>query len=204
MPVRHALLLALLLAASRLPAQQVTIHVAPDGRDGWSGRPARPNAARTDGPVASPERARDLLRSLRLAGRLPGGGRILLQSGDYTLARPLALTARDSGAPGAPTVIEGRRGQGVALRGSAPVRGWRRVGPGLYTARAPRVAGGDFRFRELLLRGRRQTLARFPNSAPEAPLTGGMLTVEETASADKNSFHFRQGQIPWARWGAFE
>ncbi len=204
MPVRHALLLALLLAASRLPAQQVTIHVAPDGRDGWSGRLARPNGTRTDGPVASPERARDRLRELRSAGRLGGGGRILLHGGLYTLARPLELTVRDSGAPGAPTVIEGLRGQGVTLRGSAPVRGWRRVGPGLYTAQAPRLAGGDFRFRELFLRGRRQTLARFPNAARDAPLTGGMLTVEETASAEKNSFHFRQGQIPWARWRSFE
>jgi hypothetical protein len=38
------------------------LYVSPDGNDAWSGTLAAPNAARTDGPFASLERARDGVR----------------------------------------------------------------------------------------------------------------------------------------------
>jgi hypothetical protein len=43
-------------------AAGVTVYVSPTGNDRWSGATAQPNAQGTDGPVATLERARDILR----------------------------------------------------------------------------------------------------------------------------------------------
>ena len=40
-------------------AAPVILHVATDGNDAWSGRSARPNGAKIDGPLASLTGARD-------------------------------------------------------------------------------------------------------------------------------------------------
>ena len=42
-----------------------TIYVSPDGNDNWSGRLKRPNRNRTDGPVASLEAARNVIRNMK-------------------------------------------------------------------------------------------------------------------------------------------
>jgi len=54
------LAVTLALAAGRSLAG--TYYVAPDGNDAWSGHLARPNAEKTDGPVASLAGARDAVR----------------------------------------------------------------------------------------------------------------------------------------------
>ena len=41
----------------------VIIFVAPNGNDAWSGSLAEPNAAKTDGPLATLERAREKIRA---------------------------------------------------------------------------------------------------------------------------------------------
>ena len=48
----------------------VELYVAPDGNDAWSGTRAKPNAEKTDGPLASLIGARNALRKLR-AGKAP-------------------------------------------------------------------------------------------------------------------------------------
>ncbi len=48
-------------------AHAETLYVAPDGNDAWSGRLARPNADRTDGPLASLQGARDAIRHQKAA-----------------------------------------------------------------------------------------------------------------------------------------
>ena len=68
----HAGCLALLVGASALAAPAAEhYYLAPDGNDQWSGRLAQPNAARTDGPFATPQRARDAVRQRRRAGTRP-------------------------------------------------------------------------------------------------------------------------------------
>ncbi len=56
---------AALLSGAAIAAEW---HVSPSGNDAWSGSLAEPNAGRTDGPVATPERARDAIRERRKAG----------------------------------------------------------------------------------------------------------------------------------------
>jgi hypothetical protein len=100
--------LALVVAAAGAAAPaggSTVIYVSPDGNDTWTGRLTAPNAAKTDGPLATPAAARDAVRKLRAAGSLKGGATIRLRSGTYCLAEPLILTPEDSGAEAAPLVV---------------------------------------------------------------------------------------------------
>ena len=42
-----------------------TFFIATDGNDGWSGTLGEPNAGRTNGPFATPVRARDAVREMK-------------------------------------------------------------------------------------------------------------------------------------------
>ena len=63
-----ALSSVVMVAVAAMPAQTeaMTIHVSPQGNDRWSGRFELPNAQRTDGPVATLERARDIIRARKV------------------------------------------------------------------------------------------------------------------------------------------
>ena len=58
-----------------------TFYVAPDGNDQWSGRIERPNAGRTDGPLASLAGARDAVRRLKSRGPLAEPVRVVVAGG---------------------------------------------------------------------------------------------------------------------------
>jgi hypothetical protein len=60
--------------ATAATAQNVVLFVATDGNDQWSGTLAEPSAAKTDGPFATLERARDEMRRIKARGGLPAGG----------------------------------------------------------------------------------------------------------------------------------
>ncbi|MBT7165945.1 MAG: hypothetical protein HN904_24405, partial [Victivallales bacterium] len=113
------------LAAFGEPLQ---LHVATNGDNAWSGRLAAPNATRTDGPFASLERARDEIRSLKVANTVPEGGVVVeIAGGVYEPDRPLELTAADGGTPTAPVVYRARPGETVRLVGGKVLRGWQPV-----------------------------------------------------------------------------
>ena len=49
-----------------------TVYVATTGNDAWSGKLPKPNAGKTDGPLATLAGAREALRRLKAAGGLQG------------------------------------------------------------------------------------------------------------------------------------
>ena len=65
------LIAAICIAAQPASGAGIAFHVSPAGNDSWSGTVAVPNAAGTDGPFRSPERARDAVRALKAAGKYP-------------------------------------------------------------------------------------------------------------------------------------
>ena len=54
--------------------EAMVLYVALDGNDAWSGALAGPNAAKTDGPFATLQRARDEIRKRKARGPLPADG----------------------------------------------------------------------------------------------------------------------------------
>jgi hypothetical protein len=146
-------LFALVLPA--LPAA-ATIYVAPDGKDAWSGGLARPNAAGTDGPVATLERARDILRQKKAAAAEER--RVVVADGRYQLTKPFVLTPEDGGA-----TYEAASEARPIFSGGKVIRGFRPLENGVWVAGVPEVANGSWYFDQLFVNGHRATRARTPN-----------------------------------------
>lgn len=79
--------------------------VSPAGNDQWSGKLAEPNAARTDGPFATPARACEAVRALRRARPLDRPIVVLFRGGRFELTKPLTLAPEDSGTKSSPLIL---------------------------------------------------------------------------------------------------
>jgi hypothetical protein len=112
------------LATSRTDA--ATLYVATNGNDAWSGHLAQPNRAKTDGPFASIQRARDEVRKMKREG-LTGGITVEIAGGIYQMSGPLEFTAADSGAAAAPIEYRATPGAPVRLVGGRVVSGFKPV-----------------------------------------------------------------------------
>ena len=98
--------------------------VATDGNDAWSGKLAKPNRAKTDGPLATVERARDArerivpaidaeLERIHKLGEALNKARALVLQGQPVDLGALGLKARR---PLTPAQREARRNNAVAAR----------------------------------------------------------------------------------------
>jgi hypothetical protein len=105
---------------------ELKLYVSANGNDTASGESASARGAK--GPFQTLERARDEIRALKQAGKLPDGGIVVeLQPGTYELAQPFALTAEDSGSEKCPITYRAKRGGEVRLVGGKVVSGFKPV-----------------------------------------------------------------------------
>lgn len=178
-------------------AAPLTLHVAPEGNDQWSGRLAQPNPERTDGPFATLPAALQAARQARQAGRAPDGVTVLLRGGVYPLAEPIILTPDDSGASAPqPLTIAAYRDEKPVLSGGRRITGWKPVAgqPGVWQAAVPEAAHRQWTFRALFIEGRRATRARTP--------TEGFFRIDGPSPQDKPvKLRFKPGDIraAWAQ-----
>ena len=157
-----AILFALFwMTVSTIPA--IEFHVAPDGNDAWSGKLARPNAARTDGPLASLTGARDAIRQWKQAGRLAEPIAVVVANGQYPLTTPLELNLADTGTAPAPISYEAAKGAHPVFSGGRAIHGWQPGAKGIWHAHLSDVADGHWYFEQLWVNGHRATRARTPN-----------------------------------------
>jgi hypothetical protein len=184
-------LLAACLCAGGAVAGPLTFYVAPAGNDGWSGNVASVNGSKTDGPLATLERA--LEKSRAAHHQEPGAEiRVVLRSGTYALDRPLILTPDDSG-----LVLAAYPRETPVVTGEGRLTGWRRssVNPNLWETRAPR----DWRFHELFVNGVRKDRARLP-------ATGFFHCAGGPIKDHPGQLRFHAGDVKesWARDGGVE
>ena len=148
----------------------VLLHVAPDGNDAWSGRLAAPNAARTDGPLATIRQARDQLRKLKAAGGFKQPVRVQIHGGTYRLSAPITFAPEDSGSETAPIAYAAAPGQRPILSGGVPVTGWKKQARGpIWAAIVSGVKEGQWHPRSLFVNGRRATPAPHAERRPRLP-----------------------------------
>ncbi|MDI9587227.1 MAG: hypothetical protein QM473_23595 [Acidobacteriota bacterium] len=113
---------ALALTASGCCLAADTFFVSPAGNDAWSGTLADPNAAGTDGPFATLDKARDAARALIAAGQVPPGGiTITVRGGVYPRATTFELTEADSGTAQAPVTFRAAPDEQVRLVGGITI-----------------------------------------------------------------------------------
>ncbi|MBP2302913.1 right-handed parallel beta-helix repeat-containing protein [Azospirillum picis] len=159
---------------------QTAFYVSTQGKDSWSGRLAAPNAAGTDGPFASLEKARDAMR----AGDTDT---TYVRGGTYRLDQTLTLDARDDGHS-----FLAYKGEAPVLSGGERVQGFTSEGNGLYSAKLSDANGLD-----VTIGGIRQHAAQTGDFDPANPATSGWhVTKAGSDGASKTSFNFKAGDIP--------
>ncbi|MGQ9729641.1 MAG: right-handed parallel beta-helix repeat-containing protein [Candidatus Zipacnadales bacterium] len=184
------LLVSTISMAGLTTAEPVTLYVAPNGNDLWSGQLAEVNANRTDGPLATVIGARDALRRLRAAGAATGSATVLLRGGVYWMPEPLVLEPRDSH-----ITFAAYGEERPVLSGGQRINGWHRGPGGVWSAPVPK----GWEFRQLFVNGQRRTRARSPNegwfiTAGKGPLLIDPATGEEHPQ-DAQAFVFTAGDL---------
>jgi len=173
-------------------AAPVTLYVAPNGNDAWTGTLKEANAGRTDGPLATPTGARDAIRRLRQQGTAEEAT-VLFRGGTYRLTEPLVLYPPDSR-----TTYAAQAGETPVLSGGRTIGGWKRGAGAVWTASVPGAADGAWEFQQLFVNGQRRPRARSPNEGyftivrkgPPARDAAGKETPQE-----RTAFVFRPGDI---------
>jgi hypothetical protein len=138
----------------------MTLYVSPEGSDRWSGLLAQPNVAKTDGPVATLERARDLIRQSRNGTELREPVRIVVAGGIYTMTAPFVLAPQDSGTDRSSITYEAAPGVKPVFTGGRAITGLQLDGDGTWKTRIADVASGPWYFEQLFVNGRRAVRAR--------------------------------------------
>lgn len=175
----------------------LTLYVAPNGNDAWSGRLSAPNADGTDGPFATVTGARDAIRKLKAT--VSGPIEVQLREGVYRVSEPIMFTPEDSGSELARITYTCFGYEKPVISGGVPISGWKQEG-NLWVAELPEAAAGAWNFTALWVNGEYRWRARTPNSgylrtagkAPAVKDAAGKETPSTTA------FQFSPGDIrPW-------
>ena len=186
-------------ASCSLAAAAADLYVSTEGQDAWSGQSAEPNAAQTDGPFATLQRARDEIRRIKAGGELSEPLTVHVRAGLYALPQTLKLDAQDSGTAEAPVVWRGYQAERPELIGGRPVAGFQPHQGEILKADLRGQGLEGVVFRQLIFDGRRQHLARYPNFDPQNPYGGGWAYAdgkpvpmyEEVPGEDRRTLHYK-------------
>ncbi len=167
-----------MLSLAPSSAAAVTLHVAVNGNDAWSGKLATPNADNSDGPLATLAGARDAIRRLKNPREAVA---VKVADGVYSLKETLVFEPQDSGTADAPIIYEaadrahpvftgGRKIQGFVKdagnrggKGDSPIFADTKIGTVPWKVHLPDVEVGRWYFEDLYVNGRRAIRARSPN-----------------------------------------
>jgi hypothetical protein len=195
-----AVALLAILAAGAAGAGEIAVYVSPGGNDAWSGTSAEANPQKSDGPVATPEKARDLVRAWKAQpGEKTGAVHVYLRSGTYFFGRPLTLGPQDSGTPQSPVTWSAYKSERPTLSGGQPIAGWTTTtvnGREAWVAKMP--DSGPAFFRELWLEGKRLACARWPKKSTLE--VAGLSDQEKHDDWTKGSDQFRYADDDVKPW----
>ena len=113
----------------------LTVYVAPNGNDSWSGRLPSPNSDNTDGPYATFDHARASVQNVVKAGLTEIDVRF--RAGTYYLPATEMLTAADSGSASLKIVYENYPGESPIISGGVRVQDWTNVSGNVWKATLP-------------------------------------------------------------------
>ena len=199
--------------SAALGGTPLRLFVSTHGNDAWSGRLDTPNAARSDGPLATLAHARDIVRMMRKNGQIDGPVTVLVRGGSYELGETLRFLPEDGGSAEAPVVYRAYPGERPILRGGRRITGF--VAHGGQIMKAELAAQGlkGATFKELFCAGQRLPLARYPNFDPENPYGGGWAFAdgklvpmyEDQPGEDRHTLHYKAAdQRTWSKPGEVE
>ncbi len=182
--LRLLLLAACVLAFAPLASTApTTLYVSPSGNDTWSGRLATPNAAATDGPLATIARARDAIRELKATGPLTGPVTVQLRTGKYFLDQTISFGPPDTGTTAAPIAYVAYPGEKPEIIGGRRLGGLQPGADGKWSVTLPDVPASGKSFKSLFVDGKRMIRARVPDYDPADPYRKGFFYVDSNLRA---------------------
>jgi len=178
-------------------ADQADFYVSPAGNDAWSGRLLQPTSDGTDGPVATLERARELVRELRR--EQSGLGRpitVAIRGGTYYLSKPLTFTPEDSGTVTSPSVYRAYGAERPVLSGGTRITQWHVTAEGRWETTLEEVRSGKWQFSELFVNDQRRDRPRLPKQ--------GYFHVARRVDRSQFDFADRDIRADWSNLGDVE
>ncbi|MFH0964643.1 MAG: right-handed parallel beta-helix repeat-containing protein [Planctomycetota bacterium] len=174
---------------------EITLFVARDGDDAWSGTRERPDRGKTDGPLATLMRARDVLREMRGKSSTRGPFTVLVRGGKYMLGATLSLGAADSGREDAPVRYAAYPGEEPILSGGRRLTGWKPYKGKILQCEAPaEVRRGGRAPRQLFCDAKRMPRARWPKIDTRDDRSVGWARMEGGAEeGSTTAFRYKAG-----------
>ncbi len=180
--------------------ETVTFFVSPRGNDTWSGKQAKPNWTKSDGPFQTIVRARDAIRALKTRdGSHQHPVTVMLDDGLYCQRDVLTFGPEDSGSEACPITYAARPGRTPIISGGLPLQNWQRdtgdwsrdtCGGKLLSLRLPEnPTGTPWAFNQLYVNGTSRTRARSPNKGSFFRSAG------PTGSNENKEFFFNEGDV---------
>ncbi len=179
----------------------LTLYVAPNGNDHWSGRLSMPNRTRTDGPLATFHGALTALRKERASGGIRGPVTVYFKGGTYAIGKPIVVTPADSGTTNSPVTFAAYLGETPIISGGRAIKGWKKGSDGVWSAKLP-VSLKGWDFQQLFVNGKRRIRAHLPVKgfyrmvAPAPPITDP--ATHQYVTRDRTAFIYH-GQ-DFERW----
>lgn len=180
-------------------AQPLKLYVATNGSDSWTGRLAAPNKAKTDGPLATLEGARNAIRKIKANGGLKTPVTVCIRKGTYFLDKTLELTSEDTGTRDCPITYEAyltAKGiEEVTISGGTVISGFRPAkanGHDMISAEVPGVSDNKWNPDQLFVNGRRADRTRLPK---QGWYTIKSADLPQDWKSQQDSFTFNDGEI---------
>ncbi|MEO0272135.1 MAG: right-handed parallel beta-helix repeat-containing protein [candidate division WOR-3 bacterium] len=187
-------------------ADNLVFYVSPNGKDNWSGRIENPNRWNTDGPLATIQQARNLIRQIKInqGGILDKTVTVFIRNGTYYLEEPIVFLPEDSGTANFPIIYRAYPGEKPVISGGRQIKNWRRIRENIWVAKLPDVKAKKWYFRLLRVGEHWAIRCRYPKFNPEQALTEGWLFAKNS-SPSKDKIVVDSEFFPnWSNWEGAE
>eukprot|EP00117_Sycon_ciliatum_P013069 scpid40829/ scgid13886/ len=155
--------------ANSAPVPQLKFYVSPSGDDKWSGLLPKPNAAHSDGPVATVQQAASLSRDYPAEPVI-----VIIEEGTYYFESTLDMDSLYNRSAEAPLTFSGCPNTGLrstvdpaefpVLSGGIKLTNYRELDDGNYYINVPETVKPDTPITQLFVNGQREPVARKPNT----------------------------------------
>lgn len=197
-PWALAAIVGCLPAALHAASGPQVLYVSPNGNDAWSGKLAAPDAAQSDGPLASLAGARDAIRKLKAAGPLAAPIEVRVRGGIYRPQEMVTFQSQDSGTATCPISYVACAHETPVLSGGVPITGFKPWRGKIVCAELPASLPPDAYFRSLFVDGQRMVRARYPNYDPADPHRKGFLYIRPDCFGEAVGAMHNRGD--WLEW----